>query len=233
MERIGRENDGGYLSCNLNLTPVKVAFSYGIGGRDTWGCDVAKKYNIPVYQYDPFDLRVPACNNNSKLIHFKPIGIAERTYVNSDNIKFEIFRDSLNNLNVEENVLVKIDIEGNEWMSLEKVLNDGSYQKISQLVLETHQLFTKNQQRAELIKRVLKNLYEKFYIVHLHTNNYVCGAKEGIPGSVIEVSYVNRNVINLELVSKKIPKFPHKLDSPNRGNASQDCPIDSTTLFDN
>ena len=235
LERLGRVHDGGYISCHLDIDYPEAAFSYGIGGRDSWGCNVANKYRIPVYQYDPFDLRRPPCNRRHKvypsLIHFKPIGIAGETYTDPNGLKFETFTDSLKEVKVKNKVLVKMDIEGNEWLSLKKLLDDGSYQHISQLLLEIHQLFTYDINRANLIKSVLKQLYEKFYIVHLHSNNYSCDARmPGIPASVIEVTYVNRNLSRLKVKPNKIPEFPNKLDSPNDSNRA-DCPIDSTIFF--
>lgn len=227
LERLGRKHDGGYVGCQASLGNPIAAFSYGIGGRDSWGCNFAKKYHLPVYQFDPFNVKTPPCNKNNPLIHFKSIGVAGHDYKdNSNNKVFETFQTSLNNFAPKGPVMVKMDIEGNEWRSLETILQDGSYSQITQLVLETHGLLTSDNKQAHLIKRVLKGLYEKFYIVHLHTNNYGCNynKKSKLPGHVIEITYVNRNISGLKVSQSSMPKFPHALDSPNGGR--RDCPID-------
>lgn len=55
MKRFGAANDGGYLLC-ANLTgEAQSAYSYGIEGRDEWGCDVSRAYHLPIHQYDCFN----------------------------------------------------------------------------------------------------------------------------------------------------------------------------------
>ena len=229
LERMGRDTDGGYINCASDLGSPQVAFSYGIGGRDSWGCDVAEKYQIPVYQYDPFDLRVPPCNKNLKdqsLTRFLPVGVAGKTYTDAENIGFETFLDSLRVLDISGKALVKMDIEGKEWLSLERVLEDGSYARITQLILEIHGLQTTNRRRGKLIKKVLAGLNRHFHVVHIHTNNYACNPiVPGIRANVLEISYVNRNIPNMKVKPKQKPSFPTSLDSPNNPNAA-DCPID-------
>src|ERR671938_135850 len=44
MRRFGGPNDGGYLMCANLLGNVEVAYSYGIGPSDAWGCDVSQRY---------------------------------------------------------------------------------------------------------------------------------------------------------------------------------------------
>ena len=40
LQRFGGRNDGGYLMCGNLLNRAQVAYSYGIGGADDWGCQV-------------------------------------------------------------------------------------------------------------------------------------------------------------------------------------------------
>src|SRR5512132_3174011 len=46
LERIGKHNDGGYLVCGNLLGNVRSAYSYGIAGEDSWGCDVSRRVHV-------------------------------------------------------------------------------------------------------------------------------------------------------------------------------------------
>ena len=54
LARFGNANDGGYLMCGNLLGNVRGAYSYGIGGRDEWGCAMAQALAVPVHQYRLF-----------------------------------------------------------------------------------------------------------------------------------------------------------------------------------
>ncbi len=69
LKRYGSPNDGGYLLCADLLSEAASAYSYGIEGRDQWGCDVSKELNIPVHEYDCFDPRRPLCEGGRLVFH--------------------------------------------------------------------------------------------------------------------------------------------------------------------
>ena len=46
---------------------VAAGYSYGISGYDGWGCDVATRRQVPVHQYDCFNLAQPACHGADHL----------------------------------------------------------------------------------------------------------------------------------------------------------------------
>src|SRR5438067_6951430 len=52
LKRFGSANDGGYLMCENLIEPLAAAYSYGVGGNDDWGCEMSRRYNVPVEQYD-------------------------------------------------------------------------------------------------------------------------------------------------------------------------------------
>ena len=62
LKRYGSANDGGYLMCENLIEPIDAAYSYGVGINDDWGCDVSRRYHVPVQQYDCFDPARPTCN---------------------------------------------------------------------------------------------------------------------------------------------------------------------------
>jgi hypothetical protein len=61
LKRFGSANDGGYLMCENLVEPLDAGYSYGVGRNDDWGCEVSRRYHVPVHQYDCFDpARQPA-----------------------------------------------------------------------------------------------------------------------------------------------------------------------------
>ena len=61
LERIGGPHDGGYLMCANLMSGLESAYSYGIGGEDSWGCAVSRELRVPVHQYDCFELAPGPC----------------------------------------------------------------------------------------------------------------------------------------------------------------------------
>src|SRR5215472_17055481 len=55
FKRFGSANDGGYLMCENLIEPRDAGDSYGIGPNDDWGCDLSRRYHVPVHEYDCFD----------------------------------------------------------------------------------------------------------------------------------------------------------------------------------
>src|SRR5256714_14573321 len=61
LKRFGSANDGGYLMCENLIEPLDAAYSYGVGINDDWGCELSRRYHVPVHQYDCFDPARPTC----------------------------------------------------------------------------------------------------------------------------------------------------------------------------
>src|SRR6266699_5216939 len=82
FKRFGSANDGGYLMCENLIEPLDAAYSYGVGPNDDWGCEVSRRYHVPVHQYDCFDPARPTCNGVAFVFHDECVG--DRTgYVGS------------------------------------------------------------------------------------------------------------------------------------------------------
>src|ERR1700757_2201833 len=69
LKRFGSANDGGYLMCENLIEPLDSGYSYGVGSNDDWGCEVSRRYRVPVYEYDCFDPARPTCNGATFLFH--------------------------------------------------------------------------------------------------------------------------------------------------------------------
>ncbi|MDR2577867.1 MAG: FkbM family methyltransferase [Chitinispirillales bacterium] len=105
-------------------------------------------------------------------------------------------------------IFLKMDIEGAEYDTLPQLVKH--LDKINGIAIEVHFLATRG---GEFIK-LLDMLLEKFYIAHVHGNNY-CGLVENteIP-NIIEVTLINKNLITGSVAPSR-EKYPIKgLDSP-------------------
>src|SRR5207247_6189910 len=69
LKRFGSANDGGYLMCENLIEPIDAAYSYGVGRNDDWGCELSRRYHVPVHQYDCFDPARPTCNGGIFVFH--------------------------------------------------------------------------------------------------------------------------------------------------------------------
>src|SRR6266436_2824818 len=74
LKRFGSANDGGYLMCENLIEPLDAGYSYGVGSNDDWGCEVSRRYHVPVHEYDCFDPARPTCNGGTFVFHHECVG---------------------------------------------------------------------------------------------------------------------------------------------------------------
>src|SRR5256886_3501417 len=74
LKRFGSANDGGYLMCENLIEPLDAAYSYGVGSNDDWGCELSRRYHVPVHQYDCFDPARPTCDDGTFVFHNECVG---------------------------------------------------------------------------------------------------------------------------------------------------------------
>src|SRR3982750_3684989 len=74
LKRFGSANDGGYLMCENLIGPLDTAYSYGVGANDDWGCEVSRRYHVPVHEYDCFDPARPSCDGGRFVFHNECVG---------------------------------------------------------------------------------------------------------------------------------------------------------------
>jgi len=98
-----------------------------------------------------------------------------------------------------DNLILKIDIEGDEYNILNQILKNSK--KINALLIEFHDI----QKNMRLIKKFIEKS-NKLKLVHIHANNYQCIDKD-IDPSVIELTFTNIEKIRFEqIITKK--KYP-------------------------
>ena len=221
MQRFGKNNDGGYLLCSELLENIQVAYSYGIDGRDSWGCDVSKRLNVNVHQYDCFNTEEPECEGGNFVFHPECIGSKKELI---DKREFDTLENQIKKSKESSHgIILKMDIEGAEWDSLLNTPKEV-LKNIDQLVIEFH-----SRDHEKEIK-LLKRLNQYFYLVNLHYNNHSCSEHYlPLPSSVYEVLYVNKQIGIVDHNSRKYLD-PNPLDMPNNPDF-KDCQYLHHQLF--
>jgi len=223
MKRYGMGADEGYLLCDNLLTNVRVAYSYGIDGREGLGCEISTKFKVPLHQYDCFNLTRPACQRGDAIFHEECVGeVMQRDQAGRlfDTIENQIRK----NKDGDKTLLLKIDVEGAEWESLAGTSNEA-LQNVDQIAIEFH----KRQDKSEYVD-LIKKLKKTFYIAHIHYNNHSCtkGLDEPFPSQTFQVLMVNKKIGILDEGEK--PLLPNPLDE--KDNLSlPDCQNLNQTLF--
>jgi hypothetical protein len=186
LERFGHPHDGGYLMCANLMDQAKVAYSYGIDDRDEWGCDVSRQDHIAVHEYDCFDTRQPVCERGQFIFHPECVGpkaevIDKRVF---DSVTDQITRNGDHG----KRLIVKMDVEGAEWDSLQATSNEV-LATMDQLVLEFHHV------DGPGFVQVIEKLKKTFYVANVHFNNHACGLEWWpFPSWAFEVLLVSRRL---------------------------------------
>jgi len=210
LVRVGGDADGGYLLVD-DFGRVETAFSFGVGDEVSWDLDMAAR-GITVHQ---FDHTIDSGPVDHARVLFHRIQIAPFAAEGA-----EPMSSALRLSETDAPVIVKMDIEGDEWSVLEQ-LADADADRIAQLVCEFHNF--DQIVRSPDVERavgVLSKLRDKFGVVHLHANNY---GKVIVLGTItfpeiLEVSFANRKLYDLVPADVRLP-IP--LDRPNRKDIAE------------
>jgi hypothetical protein len=185
MQRYGSANDGGYLMCANFMPFAEAAYSFGIDGRDEWGCDINRATGLSIHQYDCFNTQRPACPA-AGAFHAECVGPEGGTF---DGRPFNTMAHQIDaNGHTGKRLVVKMDVEGSEWRALatapEHVLN-----AIDQMSVEFHGI-----EEPHFLETAAR-LNEFFYVAHVHQNNYEClPGYDPFPGPIVEVLFVNKRI---------------------------------------
>jgi hypothetical protein len=162
--RLGRNFDGGYVMLD-RFEGVQAAYSLGINDDVSWDFDMAMR-GVDIYQYDHTIEELPF--KHSKF-HWKKIGISHEP--NDDLKTLESLIDE-NGHQSADNMVLKCDIEGAEWLSLCFTPNH-ILRKFSQIVIEIHNLqCLGDDQFAHTARQVALNLTASHRVVNVHGNNF-------------------------------------------------------------
>jgi len=213
LKRYGAEHDGGYLMCENLMHEAEAVYSYGVDGRDEWGCDVSRELTKTAHEYDCFNLTRPQCANGVLQFHEECIGAAKSS---REQRSFDSLLDQLTaNGDAGKHLVVKMDVEGAEWDSL-LATPDSTLDLIDQLAIELHR--TNDPRFLETVQKLRRH----FYVAHLHANNNSCEAGLApFTAYANEVLFVNKRLGILD-PSGGTPSLPNALDAPNKP-ADRDC----------
>ena len=181
---MGNNSDGSYVMLN-DFENIKFAYSIGIRDAIQFDKALADK-GIDIYMYDH------TINNlayENEKFHWKKIGIGGISQRSNNIQTLEEMMKENGHLN-EKNMILKMDVEGAEWDTLnditEEILKQFKY-----LLIEFH--FSKSNNRV--IYNILKKIFKIFQPFYVHCspfsrfrtfgNNKICSA--------IEVSYITRS----------------------------------------
>jgi hypothetical protein len=225
LERIGRNNDGGYVIDKSNILDSDALITFGI--NDDWSFE-EHFHNInplPIFAFDgsiSSKLFIRNCmksilkiNKPKIFFHWLKTIYNYKRFFTGNKHHFKKFVGinsppnfiSLSNIinefatNKYSRIYFKIDIEGMEYRLLEELIINSSI--IEGLVIEFHDLDLHLSRIENFVKTFPLNL------VHTHCNNYAEVSDENIP-MVIECSF-SRSFDNDKLATE----FPNKLDMPN------------------
>jgi len=190
--RIGKNNDGGYVIVEIPNIQYNILLAGGINGDISFEEDFISKYTgVKCYAFDGTINKLPKINTNITFIK-KNIGAN-----NSD--KLTNIHDIINNNN---NIFVKMDIEGGEIPWLQSLSND-QMNKFEQIVMEFHWPFTNKETNT------FNNLNKTHFLVHFHPNNncMVINYRGIKMPSVFECTYLHKKYFNTipELNTESLP----------------------------
>ena len=205
--RFGSANDGGYVLLD-DFRDVDTAFSFGIEQNASWDVDVAKR-GVTVYQFD-HTVDAPFVDN-PRLIFAKK-EISTEAGPTSESLSSLVKRHDTQHSH--PNILLKIDIECNEWAVFESTPPE-ILSRFSQIVGEFHyfQAFSDVQWRR-LFARVLEKLSNSYAVIHVHANNFAgfSNVSNVVVPNVLEITFANRSIYSF---SETDEIFPGPLDRQN------------------
>jgi hypothetical protein len=229
LERFGEPNDGGYLLCGNLLGAVGAGYSYGISGYDGWGCDISRRLDVTVHQYDCFDARRPACPGGKTVFHDECV--AGTRSVDEGRVFDTVQNQLARNGDETRHLVVKMDVERAEWDVFLR-MPDAVLNRIDQLAVEFHEF------HEERFVAAVQRLKKSFYVAHLHFNNFSCiGGQPPFPAWAYEVLFVSKRLVLAErslwqaskdwlfgLMPDTLGKaeIPNALDAPNNPR-TPDC----------
>src|SRR5262245_61574128 len=123
-------------------------------------------------------------------------------------------------LDDERNMLLKIDIEGDEWAVL-RGASSHLLEKFSQILVELHGMSDFGSHERHLARLyILKSISATHQCVHLHANNWVdYRIIGGIPvPDVVEATFALRSRYSFQKCDRR---FPSILDYPNNADRAE------------
>lgn len=203
--RVGADSDGGYVMLN-DFDEGDIAYSFGIGDDVSWDESISELGSIKVNCYDHTIKELPKDNKN---LRFHRIGIAGHCDVESNLLDMRTILKN-NGDQDNNNLILKMDVEGAEWEFFESV-DVKTLCQFKQMTFELHNLTDEvDEKKVELLKKI--NKY--FVPVWIHANNALgVTVSEGVcMPNLLEITYVRRGEYKVSPIQYNAPI---ELDKPN------------------
>jgi len=242
--RLGGPSDGGYVVNLEALCKSSALFTYGVSSDINFEIDYVKATEKKAFCFDHTcnPVHVPP-GYEKNITHFLE-GISGEKQEKTDTFfahyekYFEKYCENRNSF--DDKVLLKIDIEGNEYEVFSKMNMEKLSEIASGLVIEFHDL-NSTTQRAEFFD-CLARINEYFYLTHLHGNNFLGNfdffekrfaseinewyvEKFSIP-RLLELSFLNKQMTSF--IERDTREYPYTeiLDAPNVIFRIKECNLD-------
>ena len=179
---------------------IDKLYSYGIGKDISFEINFQKYWPIQTYLYDHTIDKLPM-HKEEHLFSWKKEGVGPVATNELNTLANHIKENNDTNNN---NLMLKMDVEGAEWFSL-NAASDETLRQFKQIVLEFHFLTKPNKFASQETKlNVLRRLKNLFHIVHVHGNNFAeyYEDEDYLIPSVLEVTYLRKDH-NIEISTTK------------------------------
>lgn len=186
--RIGNKNgDGGYIMADY-FPDKAVAYSFGIGNDVSWDDDIAERVKT-VLMYDHTISKLPPHKNKCKLI-WTPFGVSSYSSGAFTTLQRLI---TLNGHLDEENMILKLDVEGAEYDVIKSTPTDV-FKQFSQIVIEFHNMHIF--ENIDTACFALEKLLKTHTPIHVHANNVgrILKINNTNMPELLEVTYLNKNL---------------------------------------
>lgn len=222
LNRLGGSNDGGYLVGENSLKKAKTLISFGID--DNWqfekdfktkniDCEIKCYDNKPILKFLikkliieliflPYRRRFYFIKYFNNIIDF--LRIRKKINFYQKKIFYNDLNEILKNTISNNNIFLKIDIEGSEYRILDEIIKNQ--EKIIGIVIEFHDF--------DYHKNIIYDFCKKLNLdlTHIHPNNFAPKDKYGDP-TVIELTFEREPIIIGDN-----PTFPNELDMKNNSS---------------
>lgn len=208
LKRFGAEFDGGYLMPE-DFEGIQTCFSPGVDVNASFELDIKNRLGIESHLAD-YSVNGPPMNLDPKSFLKKFIGSFESdVYTTLD--KWVRATDDFKS---DQDMLLQMDIEGGEYLSLLGV-SEEVLKRFRILLVEIHHVESWGDPRFfEIVKTFFEKISRHFWVIHNHPNN--CCGLVNLGGfmapRVFELTFLRKD--RAELLGY-CEHFPHTLDRPN------------------
>mgnify|MGYP001269606679 CR=1 FL=1 len=234
--RFGGKLDGGYVVDFEIIKKCNNLITLGLGPNWSFELDYLsknKKNKVHIYDhtvssypyikaigkyfrrlitfrttFEGFTTRVKNFYNYKKFLYSKNVNFFKEKIAHTIKNKIDTDIEKVfSRINSQEEVVLKIDIEGSEYEVVDQILKYSN--RIQMLIFEFHWI----DKKEEIFLESIKKLKDYFEIIHIHGNNHYPKLNSGLP-IILEITFLNKKYIGGQKV-EYINKFPVKgLDYP-------------------